>query len=79
MVFDPDADFMKAREVAGLLGVDAKTVYTWVKTKKIAHTRTPGNGIRIRVSEVALMLQGRPCLGQDGWEAAQGASGVDPE
>jgi len=78
MVSSKETVFFKAREVAALLGVDPKTVYTWVAEGKIAHARTPGNGIRIRGSEVDLMLDGKPCLGQEGWLlAAQQASEAD--
>lgn len=70
-----ETDFFKCREVAKLLGVDPKTVYTWVSLGKVAHTRTPGNGIRVRGSEVRRMLSGQSCLGQEGWlRAAQEGS-----
>lgn len=67
MTFDSEPDFFKAKQVAQLLGVDPKTVYTWVSTGRIAHIRTPGNGIRVRGDEVRRMLRGEPCLGQDRW------------
>lgn len=74
---DLNAEFFKAREVADLVGVDPKTVYTWVNAGKVAHIRTLGNGIRIRGDEVRRMLSGQPVLGQDKW-AAQRASSENP-
>lgn len=62
-------DFYKAKEVADLLKVDTKTVYSWVKADAVAHIRTPTGGVRIRGSEVDRMLAGLPVLGQDGWAA----------
>lgn len=71
---DLNAEFFKAREVADLVGVDPKTVYTWVNAGKVAHIRTLGNGIRIRGDEVRRMLSGQPVLGQDGWAAQRASS-----
>ena len=71
---DLNAEFFKAREVAELVGVDPKTVYTWVNAGKVAHIRTLGNGIRIRGDEVRRMLSGQPVLGQDEWAAQMGSS-----
>lgn len=55
---------LKAREVAERLRVDTKTVYAWVKSHRIGHVRTPTGGVRIKASEVELMLAGKKPAGQ---------------
>lgn len=55
---------LKAREVAERLRVDTKTVYAWVKAGAVGHIRTPTGGVRIKGSEVDLMLAGKKVAGQ---------------
>lgn len=61
---DQETRFYLAREVAELLRVDTKTVYSWVKNGGVGFVRTPTGGVRIRGSEVDLMLSGRKPAGQ---------------
>ena len=71
---DLNAEFFKAKEVAELVGVDPKTVYTWVNAGKVAHIRTLGNGIRIRGDEVRRMMAGQPVVGQAKWAGQEPSS-----
>lgn len=49
----------KVKEVAALLRVNTKTVYTWVASGGVDHVRIPGGGIRIPAKEVS-RLYGDP-------------------
>lgn len=65
---DQETRFYLAREVAELLRVDTKTVYSWVKRGGVGYVKTPTGGVRIRGSEVDLMLAGRKPAGQAAYE-----------
>lgn len=43
-------------EVADAWGVDYMTVWRWVQSGKLPAVRLPGNGIRIKDSEVCRVL-----------------------
>lgn len=45
-------DELTVKEAAKLKGVDTRTVYSWISSKKVVVKRTPGGGIRILRSEI---------------------------
>jgi excisionase family DNA binding protein len=47
---------LTADDVAGLFGVDPKTVTQWAKSGRIAHIRTPGGHRRYAAAEVQDLL-----------------------
>lgn len=65
-------ELYKAREVAGLLRLNTKTLYGWIHKGRAQALRTPTGGIRIRRDEVLRLLEE---YGQDGDVA--GGEGVD--
>lgn len=46
--------------VAGLLTVSPKTVYGWIRAKKMAAVKLPGGGLRVKIDVVAEILEMKP-------------------
>lgn len=49
-------ELYKAKEVAGFLRLNTKTIYAWVKKRRINVVRTPSNGIRVTREEVQRLV-----------------------
>jgi excisionase family DNA binding protein len=52
-----DDDLMTSAEVAGLFGVDRRTVVLWAKRGRIPALRTPGGQHRFRADEIRGLLE----------------------
>lgn len=47
---------LDVKTVAGLLTVSPKTVYGWIREKKMAAVKLPGGGLRVKIDVVAEIL-----------------------
>jgi len=52
-----DDDLLTSAEVAGLFGVDRRTVVLWAKRGRIPALRTPGGQHRFRADEIRGLLE----------------------
>lgn len=60
----PVVMLLKASQVAALFNVNVKTVYAWLRAGRLGYVRTPMGGVRIKASEVAVLLNGG--VGEEG-------------
>lgn len=51
---------LKVDEVAQILASSPKTVYGWIRDGKMPAVKLPGGGLRVKVAEVAKILEVKP-------------------
>jgi predicted site-specific integrase-resolvase len=56
VMFELKYELYKAREVADMLRLNTKTLYTWIRRDEVFCIRTPSGGIRIPREEVIRLL-----------------------
>lgn len=66
-------ELYKAREVAGLLRLNTKTLYGWIKKGRVSVIRTPTGGIRVLKAELVRLLAQEGIQVED----VAGGEGVD--